>query len=226
MVTHNKTSVRRSRAPALKSRPIRVARSLPFEDYINAVFDRHVDLLGRTIFLTSVHVDADGSESGTDASMFDYCSKALALLERQDPYGPIKIETANFGGEFYHGLGIYDRIRVSPCHVVMHGYGPIMSTGSLVFQAGDERLLAPNATMMLHYVDGSISSMQNQSRDSEIQEHNRIDKCLEDIYVSRIAQCGKSINMRILRHQIKNTLYLSAQQAVHMGLADGIIARP
>ncbi len=220
------TGVRISAKPSQEPRAIRVARTLPYEDYISAVFDRHVDLLGRTIFLTSVYVDTDGSESGTDASMYDYCAKALALLERLDPRKPITIETANFGGCLYHGLGIYDRIKASPCRIIMHGYGPVMSAGAFIFQAGDERLLAPNATMMIHYTEGSIESMRDQARESQIQEYNRVNKCLEDIYVSRIEQCGIGINIATLRRHLKNTLYLSAQQAVMMGLADSIIAKP
>ncbi len=219
------TGVRISAKLPLQPRAIRVTRTLPYEDYINAVFDRHVDVLGRTIFLTSVHVDTE-NESGTDSSMHDYCAKALALLEQQHPHLPIKIETANMGGSAYHGLGIYDRIRASPCHIVMHGYGPIMSVGSIVFQAGDERLLAPNATMLLHYVDGSISSTRDQSRDSEMKEFLRLEKCFEEIYMSRIAKCGKRVNLNTLRRQIKDTLYLTADEAVHMGLADGIITKP
>ena len=208
------------------ARTLRIARTLPFEDYIATILDKHVDREARTIFLTSIHVDSEGSASGTDASMFDYCSKALTLLERLDSRKPIKIETSNFGGDLYHGLGIYDRIKLSPCHIIMHGYGPIMSAGSLIFQAGDKRLLSPNATMMLHYADGIIENMRDQSRESEIQEHRRVDRCLMEIYSSRIKQAGKAISKIALGKEIKNTLYMTAVEAIKKGLADGIILNP
>ena len=41
-------------------------------------------------FLWIAYVDADGGDSGTDASMH-VCVKALTLLEQQDPTKPIKV---------------------------------------------------------------------------------------------------------------------------------------
>lgn len=208
-----------------KRRPpgIRVAKSLPYHDYIGTMFEYHVDVVSRTIFLNSILVDAEGNESGTDASMYDYCAKALSLLEQQSVRKPIKIVTANFGGLLYHAFGIYDRIKLSKCRIVMHGYGPIMSAGSLIFQAGDTRLLAPNATMMLHYGEETIESMRHQERHSMIREHDRVDKRLREVYVGRIAEAGKPVDVAQLHEQIDKTLFLTAEDAVEMGLADGII---
>lgn len=202
---------------------IRVAKTLPYEDYLTTLFNHHVDVITRTIFLNSTIVDMEGNESGTDASMYDYCSKALSLLEQQNAKKPIKIVTANFGGDLYHAFGIYNRIKLSKCRIVMHGYGPIMSAGSLIFQAGSERLLAPDATMMLHYAEDTIESMRDQSRHSRISEHDRVDKRLREIYIERIAEAGKAVNVKQLHQQIDKTLFLTAQNAVEMGLADGII---
>lgn len=204
----------------------RIAKSLPYEDYIATLFERHVDIRSRTIFLNSIHVDTDRAESGTDASMHDLCTKALTLLEQQNPKKPIKISTANFGGLLYHALGIYNRIKLSPCRIVIHGYGPIMSAGSIIFQAGDERLLAPDATMMLHYGEDSIDSMRSQDRDSLIAEHKRVDRRLLEIYLDRIKQSGKRVFRNELNEKIHKTLFLTAEQAVEMGLADGIITKP
>lgn len=208
-----------------RSRIVRLANVLPFEDYVGTIFDNHVDILGRTIFLNSVHVDADGNESGTDASMNDLCAKALTLLEQQNLKKAIKIVTANFGGELTYAFGIYDRIKLSPCRVVIHGYGPIMSAGSLIFQAGDVRLLAPNAVMMLHYAESSIESMRDVASSSMIKEHNRINKRLMEVYLERIAKAGKPANERALNQKIKGTLFLTATEAVAIGLADGIITK-
>ncbi len=207
-----------------KPRPLRLANTLPYEDHISAIFNHHVDIVGRTIFMDSLHVDADGGDSGTDASMHDFCVKALTLLEQQDPTKPIKIVTANFGGSFDYGIGIYDRIKLSPCPTVLHVYGPIMSMGSVIFQAGDKRLLAPNAIMMLHYLQGSYE-MHDSLGETSVAEHKRANELMLEIYIKRIKEAGKDIKKAIFVRQIKNTLYLTAKEAVEMGLADGIITK-
>lgn len=214
------------RKPALKKRPRRLilAKTLPFADYITAIFDHHIDVPGRTIFLDSVHVDADGGDSGTDASMHDVCVKALTILEQQDSKKPIKIVTSNFGGSFDYGIGIHDRIMLSPCPTILHGYGPIMSMGSVIFQAGQKRLLAPNAVMMLHYLNASYEKHDKLGK-TAIAEHDRADELVLDLYCSRIEKAGKLVNKNKLNQQIKETLYLTAPQAVSMGLADGIITK-
>jgi len=208
-----------------KPRPIRLLRSLPLEDQIGTLFNHNLDILGRTIFLDSVHVDTDRGESDTDTSMYDLCVKALTLLEQLDPEKSIKIVTTNFGGILYHAFGIYNRIVLSPCPIIIHGYGPIMSAGSVIFQAGNERLLAPDSVMMLHFAEDSIESMRDQSRQSMLNEHNRVDARLMEIYIERIEQAGKTVNKKKLHEQINRTLYLTAGQAVEMGLADGIIKK-
>jgi len=155
--------------------------------------------------------------------MYDYCAKALSLLEQQSVRKPIKIVTANFGGSLYHAFGIYNRIKLSKCRIVMHGYGPIMSAGSLIFQAGDTRLFAPDATMMLHYGEDTIESMRDQGSHSAINEYYRLNKRLREIYSDRIKAVGKVVDARRLHRQIDKTLFLIAEDAVEMGLADGII---
>ena len=206
-------------------RPVRVARTLPFEDYVTTLFDHHVDILARTIFLDSIHVDSDGGDSGTDSSMHDLCAKALTLLEQQDSKKLIKIVSANFGGIFDYGIGIYDRIKLSPCPTLIQGYGPIMSMGSVIFQAGDRREIAPNAIMMLHYLRGSYD-MHDAVGDTSVAEHNRANELVLDLYCERIRSAGKEVDRAKLNQQMKDTLYLTATQAIDMGLADGLITRP
>jgi len=205
----------------------RIAKTLPHEDYLATLFNQHVDIIGRTIFLQSVYTSEDGDdESGTDAHMYACLMKGMSLLEQQDPKKPIKIVLSTFGGSVYYALAIYNRLKISPCHIVIHGYGPIMSGGSIIFAAADEGYLAQDASLMIHYVEDTIESMRNQERNSRIKEINRLDARLIEIYVERIERSGKSADKKLLHAETDKTLYLTAQQAVRRGFADGIITKP
>lgn len=212
--------------PQGSGRP-RIAKTLPHEDYLAILFTQHVDIIGRTIFLQSVYTSQDGEdESGTDAHMYACCMKAMTLLEQQDSKKPIKIVLSTFGGSVYYALAIYNRLKISPCHIVIYGYGPIMSGGSIIFAAADEGYLAQDATLMIHYVEETIESMRNQERNSRIKEHNRLDTRLLEVYIERIERSGKPADKKALHTEIDKTLYLTAQQAVRRGFADGVITKP
>ena len=53
---------------------------LSLSQRIERVFDNHFDPVHRTIFLSSVHVDAEGHESGLDSALFDVCLRGLHIL--------------------------------------------------------------------------------------------------------------------------------------------------
>src|SRR6185369_6312962 len=94
------------------------------------IFDRHVNFRERVIYLND---DID------DISL-DLFQKALDELER-DKDKPIKIEVSSYGGEVYDMLGMVDRVRSSPCHIITRGFGKIMSAATFILAAGDERIM-------------------------------------------------------------------------------------
>ncbi|MBI5799011.1 MAG: hypothetical protein HZB10_03700 [Candidatus Yonathbacteria bacterium] len=67
--------------------------------------------------------------------------------------------------------------------------------------------------------------MQDKLGKTSIAEHERADELVLELYCERIKQTGKSVNKRKLDQQMKGTLYLTAPQAIEMGLADGIITK-
>jgi len=209
----------------LPPRPLRLERTLPFEDHISTVFDHNLDIFNRRIFLDCTNVNGEDWESGVDARMYDFFIKAISLLENESRRKPIKIIISSFGGLYDYGMGIYDRINLSPCPIVLHGYGPIMSMGSIFFQAKGKRLLSRNAVLMLHYTAGSHDKHDKLGK-TGIKEHDRHDELMLGIYCERIRGAGKSVDKKLLDQQIKESLYLTADRAIEMGLADGYITEP
>jgi ATP-dependent protease ClpP protease subunit len=54
------------------------------------------------------------------------------------------------GGNYFEGVAIYNVLRNHPARVVVHVDGMALSIASLIAMAGDERLMADGAYMMVH----------------------------------------------------------------------------
>lgn len=200
----------------------RKRRTMSQHDTLKLYAEERVFIPKRQIILSSMHVDAEGNESGTDVSMFQKLHVALEILEYFDHAGPITIVMDNPGGDWYHGMAIYDRIRNSPCPITIEGYGPIMSMGSVILQAGAKRLLARHAAVLLHYGSVSFGGTAKDLKSFATQEdHNAT--IMEDIYLDRIKKKNADYTREQLADLIKHDRYLTAQETIKLGLADGFI---
>ena len=112
-------------------------------------FDNNVDIENRTIYMGSVNKE-DGVESGVDSFMTESFIKALHVLEAKSN-DSINILMNNPGGDWYHGMAIFDAIKTSNCYCTIKVYGHAMSMGSLILQAADHKILMPNSRFMIHY---------------------------------------------------------------------------
>jgi ATP-dependent Clp protease protease subunit len=54
------------------------------------------------------------------------------------------------GGQSEPGLDLYDALRAMPFQLATHAVGTVESLGVAVYLAGDERLIGPQATLMVH----------------------------------------------------------------------------
>lgn len=72
---------------------------------------------------------------------------------------PITIIMNSCGGDWSHGMAIYDAIRFAKNHVTIINMSHARSMTSLIFQAGDYRITAPNGYYMIH--DGESAEAGN-----------------------------------------------------------------
>lgn len=141
-------------------------------------FDLSVDPESRTIYMGSV-MKLDDSEAGVDNFMAEYFIKGMHVLESKGNKD-ITIIMNNPGGDWYHGMAIYDAIKQSSCFCTIKVYGHAMSMGSLILQAADHRTMMPNSRMMIHY---GYNGHNNHTKVSErwSDEGKRLNRAMEDI---------------------------------------------
>lgn len=184
--------------------------------------DYNVHIPTRTIYVGSKYSDYEG-ESGTDSYMAALVIKNLHILDNtKDSDKPITIIMNNPGGDWYSGRAIMDAIETCRNYVTIICYGYCMSMGSVILQAADERIMAPNTRMMIHYGEnGYVGHSLNLDKAAE--ENKRINGEMIDIYLEKIREKHPKYPRKKLTDMLNYDTFLTAQQAVDLGLCDKIL---
>lgn len=163
-----------------------------------------------------------GEESGVDHSMSDRFLKNLHILESLSEE-PITVILNNPGGDWYHGMAIYDAIKNSKCEITVTVYGHAMSMASVILQAADKRIMAPNAKLMIHYGSMGSSSTHSKIFDKWSEENKKINLTMEDIYLERMREKHPEFPISKLRKMLNFDSILNAEETVRYGLADEVL---
>lgn len=177
-----------------------------------------VDLKNRRIYF-GVNLDTEESGDSTDftVSSVEYAIRALHRMVVDAPSKPIELHMCSYGGDPYAMLRLYDEIHACPCQIKFFGGGAIMSAATWIMAGCDERYLYPNATIMVH--DGS-DGFDGKHTDHQIYAHEmkRLQEVLYNIYTE-----NSRMPKEFWQDVCQRDLYLSASEAVSLGLADKIV---
>jgi len=201
-------------------------KALGKDDEIKLFYDYGLHIPTRRLIVDSVQVDFEHGESGVDAQMWSRLEKGLTVLEQwpvvteQDT--AITIVMNNPGGDPYHMFGMYDRIRSSPCRIIIEATGYVMSAGSIILQAADVRRMHKHATMMIHH---GTDGYRGHAKDfqSAAKESSRMEEVLCSLYLERLRQKDPKFSRKRLKDMMKFDRYIPAEEAVVLGLADEIV---
>ena len=190
-------------------------------DDVDKFHDYGIYIPKRTIYMGSVDVSVEHGEGGTDSSMAEFLVKNLMILEGMSDE-PITIIMNNLGGDFNHGMAIYDAIKNCPNHVTIRALGYAMSMGSIILQAADLRVMGPNASQMLHYgtwaFEGHAKTGQKWAKENE-----RLDQWMEKMYLEKIQAKVPDFTLSRLKKLLDHDTFLNARESIDYGLADQIL---
>jgi ATP-dependent Clp protease protease subunit len=177
-----------------------------------------VDLKARRIYF-GINLDIAEVDESTDFSMssVEYAVRAIHRMATDAPGKPIEIHMSSSGGDPYAMLRLYDEIHACPCQVKFFGSGVIMSSATWIMAGCDERYLHPNTTVMVH--DG-MDGFEGKHTDAQIEaaEMKRLQDLLYDIYAS-----NTRMPKEFWQDVCQRDLYLTASEAVSLGLADKVL---
>lgn len=135
--------------------------------------------------------------------------------------GPITVLLSSHGGDIECGLAIFDCIKNARNPVTIVGYGSVQSMGAIIMQAGDTRLLMPEARFMIHSGVITIPDETNAERFLAIStEMKSIKERLTGILQER---CRADTNVPAM---MERETFMSAADALHAGFVDGVVVHP
>lgn len=196
-------------------------------NYIKEDIDRWFDynyLSSQRIIYVGSHNAETGDgygESGTDCQMSEYFLKAMMHLNCISSK-PIFLHMNNLGGDWFHGMSMYDAIRASTAHVYGICWGNAMSMGSIIIQACDSRIVAPHCTFMIHdgfdSLNGTCKSVEAWAKYTA-----KMRLRMYEIYLSRMKPAKPRMTIQKIEDLCSHDTIYTAYEAVDKGLADWVL---
>ena len=151
---------------------------------------------------------------------------ARLVQEEEEVYevvDPIDFYISTYGGSAAEMFSLYDMMRFAKkdCDIHTIGLGKVFSAGTLLLAAGTKgkRTIGANCRVMLHDVvsghHGSLHNLENEVRET---------RWTQKTYIKLMAQETKMTEKQVKSYiNRKMNVYLTAQEAVELGIADEII---
>lgn len=189
-----------------------------------SLFNYNIDFDTRTLYY--------GSSSGLALNEMDSMEvndwsseqliKGLFLLEQRNKK-PITIIWNSNGGEWDAGIAIFEYIRTMKSKITMISYSRCRSMGSIIMQACHKRILSKNSRFMIHYGTEGIDSVHSKDFEKAAEESKKSTDFMEQTYLTSIKKKKPRFTLEKLKEMMKYDCYMSAKEAVDLGLADKVI---
>ena len=136
---------------------------------------------------------------------------------RANPKKPITLQINSPGGSVFHGLALYDTLRTlskqgHTITTVARGYAASM--GSLLFLAGDVRLIGAEAMVMFHNLSagtgGDLYTMED-----DVKFFKKLNKRLDSIVTKRTKITSEELHEQTR----KRDWWIGSREAIKLGVA-------
>jgi ATP-dependent protease ClpP protease subunit len=170
------------------------------------------------------------AEGNSTISIFDYIGpdgdgggvtdKKIASVLRQLQGKPITVEINSPGGNYFHGVAIYNLLRRHDAAVDVEILGVAASAASVIAMAGDTISIAANAEIMIHEARGLFLGTKSDMREA-IDTLTHIDSAMCETYAAR---SGRTVEEFAAMIEGRDQ-YFRGQAAIDAGLADLLMDR-
>src|SRR5512135_2638885 len=145
----------------------------------------------------------------------------MLFLNSEDPDKDINLYINSPGGNISSGLAIYDTMRMITAPVSTIAVGMAASMGTILLTSGTKgkRYALPNATIHLHQ---PLGFMQGRAQAADIEIEAREILRLRDLLNGILRDQTKMDDEQIRKYTDRDT-WLTAQQAVEIGLIDAVL---
>jgi len=195
---------------------------------IEYLHNHNIDPRSREIYLHSATYGDD--DNGVDFRSAVSLHKNLRYLN-QLSFDPIIIHMHIPGGEWCDCMSMYDAIRLSPSPIAIIVYSRAESSGSIILQAADLRIMMPSSYTLIHYgssfVDGDHKVAVSNLEWSQKEAAKMVDIFTDKLMDSPLVKEKKWRRVNAKKHilsQLDNKAdwILSPEQCIYYGFADAV----
>jgi len=167
--------------------------------------------------------DVDEEKVTETAHSFLYMNEMNRLTEKEEDKRHIEFYISTYGGNADDMFALYDIMRQVREETEIHtiGMGKVMSAGVLLLAGGTKgkRKIGKNCRVMIHSViAGNHGNVHNLVNEMEAIQG------LQEMYINSLVEETKMSKTRMKKMlERKVNVYLSAEEAVELGIADEII---
>lgn len=138
-------------------------------------------------------------------------SKQLMVLP--DTVSNINVHINSYGGEVAEGLAIYNALRAHPANVTTYCEGFACSIASVIFMAGDKRVMDEASLLMIHNASGGVWGTADEMRKSA-DDMDTVTNQSKKIYLA-----ASDLSEDDLKSMMNAETFLEAQDALAHGFA-------
>lgn len=170
----------------------------------------------------TVYIGPTGEDAETNVLMAERAIKILHILDSKSD-DPIEVLMINPGGSFDDGMAIYDAIQLCRSQITVKVFGYAYSMAAVILQAADERLLAPNAKIMIHWGEDGLSPNHPKITKNWKKQYDKDSKWMKELFLEKIREKHPEFSEGKLDKMLDFDTIFSAEEAVELGLADRVM---
>lgn len=143
-----------------------------------------------------------------------YAKVSASLMAMSHLVNPPQVVTFvlhTYGGDLYTAFAIYDLIKMQDVRTRVLCNGPVMSAGTVILQAADERVMTPRSYLMYHFGRQVAETQQCVAHFEEI---------ISD--VKKLYKESSDASAKVINTWFEKEMYYNAEQALKLGLVDRI----
>lgn len=166
----------------------------------------------------SLHIMGDvtrGGWFGKDDVDTDSLDVAEALADLPESVGEITVHINSYGGEVAEGVAIYNALRSHPARVTTVCEGFACSIASVIFMAGERRVMRPASLLMLHNASMGVWGDANEHRKAA----EDLDTITELSRTAYLEHATDALTEERLRSVMDRETWVKPETALEWGLA-------
>lgn len=157
-----------------------------------------------------------------DITSYEWNDKGTSAYKLSKKLEALEVDTINlyinsYGGEVAEGLAIYNALRRHNAKVKTYCDGFACSIASVIFMAGDERIMSNASLLMIHnawtYTEGNANELRKQADDLD-----KITQASINAYMSEV-----NIEEEELKNMLDNETWITPQEAFEKGFVTSIV---